>query len=102
MNATTWTIYREYLDKTGDPTAAASLTLADAMQTQVDEGKPSKFLTVNEAAKMLSIDPQTVYRLCWSGQLAHHRLGTGRGTIRITYDAIKSYRQSTPVRRLLR
>ena len=102
MNATTWTMYREYLDKVGDPAAAASLTLADAMQTQSDEGKPSEFLTVNEAAKMLSIDVQTVYRLCWSGQLAHHRMGVGRGTIRIAADAIKSYRQSTPARRLLR
>ncbi len=37
MNPTTWTIYREHLNQVGEPSAAASLTLADAMQSQMDE-----------------------------------------------------------------
>ena len=36
MNATTFTIYREYLEKTGDPSAAASLTLADTLRSSLD------------------------------------------------------------------
>ncbi len=101
MNPTILRTYRDHLEHIGDASPPAVLTFAETMQPQACTESP-EFLTVNEAAKMLSIDPQTVYRFCWSGQLAHHRLGTGRGTIRITHDAIKSYRQSTPVRRLLR
>ena len=36
MNATTWTIYQEYLNRIGNESAAAALTLADVMQSQAD------------------------------------------------------------------
>ncbi len=47
-------------------------------------GKPADApLTVAEAAERYGIAKRTVYALCEDGQLAHHRVGTGRGTIRI-------------------
>ncbi len=43
----------------------------------------SELLTVAEAAELSGIPSRTLYSLCKDGQLAHHRIGSGRGTIRI-------------------
>lgn len=40
-------------------------------------------MTVNEAAKRLEVKPSMIYALCAAGKLAHHRIGVGRGVIRI-------------------
>ena len=71
MNATTWTIYREYLDQVGEPNAAAALTLADALQSARDAGGAETStsalpapLTVAEAAKRLRLSSKTVYQMC--------------------------------------
>ena len=48
-------------------------------------------MTVREAAKLLEVSERTVYALCQSGQLACRRIGTRRGAIRITRDAIDLY-----------
>jgi excisionase family DNA binding protein len=42
-----------------------------------------RFLTVKQAAERLQVSAATVYQLCATRQLAHVRLGSGRGTIRI-------------------
>lgn len=41
-------------------------------------------LTVNQVAERLQISKQSVYGLIQRGQLATHRFGAGRGTIRIS------------------
>ena len=41
-------------------------------------------MQVKEVAKQLKCSPALVYNLCAQGMLAHHRLGVGRGTIRIS------------------
>jgi excisionase family DNA binding protein len=51
-------------------------------------------MTVAEAAKRLEVSPGTVYGLCASGQLAHERIGTGRGTIRISPESLDAFRES--------
>jgi excisionase family DNA binding protein len=95
MNATTWTIYREYLDRTeGDKAAAASLTLADALQAtlelrQPDPATPSA-LTVAEAAQRLKVATNTVYDMVERGELRHHRIGR---TIRILPADIDAYQK---------
>lgn len=50
-------------------------------------------LTVRETAERLKVSPATVYALVSSGQLACHRIGTGRGTIRISEGNIEAYLQ---------
>ena len=48
-------------------------------------------LTVNEAANRLRVSTATVYALISSGKLACHRVGVGRGVIRISNDQIDRY-----------
>lgn len=47
--------------------------------------------TVQEAAARLKISPATVYALINSGKLACHRIGVGRGVIRISEANIATY-----------
>ena len=78
MNDTTWTIYREYLDKTGNEAAAASLTLAHTLQETIDakvSPMPLTALTVAETADRLKVTRQTIYRLFNSGRLPGCRAG---------------------------
>ena len=55
------------------------------------EPPPGVPLTVRQAARRMNVDDRTVYSLCRSGELAHHRIGNGRGTIRITPDELRRY-----------
>ena len=74
-------LYERFKAETGDPQAAASLTLACAHFAATE--KPKDILTVSETAKLLGISDGTVYDLCASGRLPHQRLGPRDGTIRI-------------------
>ncbi len=49
-------------------------------------------LTVKEVAGQLGISPSLVYALCARGLLVHERYGLGRGTVRISEQAIEDYR----------
>lgn len=46
-----------------------------------------QYLSVREYAATFGVSIATVYAMCATGKLAHVRLGTGRGTIRIPEDA---------------
>jgi excisionase family DNA binding protein len=48
-------------------------------------------LTVKEAADLLKLSAGAVYALCKSGTLPHHRLGQGRGAIRIDRQDLLAY-----------
>ena len=80
MNSTTWTTYREYLDKVGEPNAAAALTLADAMQTQRDAtprsvGPQPDTLTVDGFARWMQVSTRKVYEMIRQGELPNLRAG---------------------------
>ncbi len=65
MNGTTWTIYREYLDKTGSETVAASLALADVLQSTLDAKDETPAPTMPEG--MLNL----VQAAAYLGSTAH-------------------------------
>jgi excisionase family DNA binding protein len=97
VNPTTWTIYREYLDRTnGDATAASALTLADALQRTLDAKEivspepdlPTGLLDVKTAARQLNLSSKKVYQMCISGEIRCFR--TGR-SIRITLEEIERF-----------
>ena len=62
-----------------------------------DSTPTSSLLTVREAADRLRCSRGLVYALCLQGKLEHHRLGLGRGTIRIQEAAIASFLSATIV-----
>jgi excisionase family DNA binding protein len=54
-------------------------------------------MTVREVAEKLQVAKTTVYDLCAKGLLAHHRVGIGRGTIRIVESDLQAYLDSCRV-----
>ncbi len=48
-------------------------------------------LTVKEAANLLKLSCGAVYALCKAGTLPHHRLGLGRGAVRIDRQDLLAY-----------
>ena len=53
-----------------------------------------ELLTVREAADLLRLSAGAVYALCKSGALPHHRLGRGRGAIRIDRQDLLRYAEA--------
>ena len=49
------------------------------------------FHSVKQVADQLSVSASLVYQLVESGRLACHRIGTGRGAIRISHDDLQAY-----------
>ena len=60
--------------------------------TSVAGERPTGPLKVAEIAEQLGVDPSTVYRAVKSGDLVAYRIGTGRGTVRVTPDAFAEYK----------
>jgi excisionase family DNA binding protein len=54
-------------------------------------------LTVKQAAESLSISTGLLYALVALGRIRHERYGLGRGTIRISEEALQEFRQSRTV-----
>ncbi len=54
--------------------------------------------TVKQAAQKLAISQSLVYALCKAGKIRHARHGVGRGTLRISDDALEEYRQAAEVK----
>lgn len=63
--------YKHFLTLTGEPTAAALLTLAASIEKAPEKG----LLKVREAAKVLGVSERTIYELCDSQRLKHRRIG---------------------------
>ena len=49
-------------------------------------------MNVAEAAKYLEVSESLVYKLCKRGLIAHHRVGIGRGTVRIDVEQLRAYK----------
>jgi excisionase family DNA binding protein len=58
---------------------------------------PSDCLTVIQAAMVAKVGKRTIYKLCEDGHLPYHRVGTGRGTIRIKRNDLDRYLQQNRV-----
>ena len=54
--------------------------------------------TVKQAAERLRVSLSTIYNLVESGRLHCHRIGLGRGAVRITEDQLQAYLKSTEQR----
>jgi excisionase family DNA binding protein len=57
-----------------------------------------RHFTVREVAEQLGIAPTTVYAMCQRKLIPHVRLGTGRGAIRISEEALAEYLDGATVR----
>ena len=57
----------------------------------------SQLLTVKDVAGRLCVSIASVYRLIESGRLPAHRIGVGRGTLRVSEAALESYLRSVEV-----
>ena len=110
MNATTWTIYREYLNQVGEPGAAAALTLADVMQSTRDAGgaetstaalpAPHQPLTVPEVAKFLRVRPNKVLSWIRSGRLRGYNITereNGRPKYRVNPGDLEAFTQQRAI-----
>ena len=78
MNDTVAQLYALYLQETGDSAAAASLTLADVMQSKSEIAETpaaAGAYTVGDVAERLGVSTKTVYRLTQDGQLHSFRVG---------------------------
>ena len=53
--------------------------------------QPSRMLSVKDAAEQLNVSPSTIYALISTGKLSCHRVGAGRGVIRISETGIADY-----------
>lgn len=51
----------------------------------------SHLMSVKEAASIMGITPPAVYDLCRSGRLAHYRMGTKGGCIKISASDLEAY-----------
>ncbi|MEM8667416.1 MAG: helix-turn-helix domain-containing protein [Planctomycetota bacterium] len=54
-----------------------------------------EMLSVKEVAGLLSVSPKTVYALIRSGIIKSHRVGAGRGVIRVSSKQLDTYLQSS-------
>lgn len=51
----------------------------------------NSFLTIREVAQLLKLSQSSVYQLVEAGRLAHHRIGHGRGSIRVSERDLLAY-----------
>jgi excisionase family DNA binding protein len=111
MNDTTWTIYREYFNRVEDPSVAASLTLADAIQSQMERADaiPTDHavkspadgpLTVPEVAKLLRVRQDKVLSWIHSGRLRGYNVAekeTGRPKYRVNPEDLQAFTQQRAI-----
>lgn len=72
-----------------------------ASDVQERQGKPAgtgAFLRVKHVAALLDAHPATVYRAIASGDLEAHRIGHGRGGLRISRSALEAFIANSVVR----
>lgn len=67
--------------------------LASCIAACLEQAGDDRPLTVAEAAAEEGIGLRTMYTLCERGEIDHHRIGQGRGTIRINKKALVTLRR---------
>ncbi len=93
MNPATWSLYKEYLARINDSPAAAALTLADALQSQVNR-PANQPLTVPEVAKLLRVRPDKVLSWIRSGRLRGYNVAereNGRPKYRVNPEDLEAF-----------
>ncbi len=60
--------------------------------------KDTQMLTVDQAAERLNVSVKTIRNLIASGKLGHYRIGSGRGVIRISEEALDRHLADCEVR----
>ena len=63
--------------------------------------KHSLMMTVKQAAERLNVSEKTVRNMVKCGKLPHHRIGAGRGVIRISEHALEQHLAESEVRESL-
>lgn len=56
-----------------------------------------KFMGLREAGEYLGLCEASVSRLCRERRITHERIGSGRGRVRITLDALEEFRKASTV-----
>jgi excisionase family DNA binding protein len=79
--------YRHFLKLTGEPSAAATLVLAETTA----ESKPENALTPKQAAGKLGVSVDLIYELCQSGKLRSQKIGRA---VRIRPRDLDDYRNA--------
>ncbi len=106
MNPAVAQLYDEYLQRTGEIAAAASLTLADVMQSARKADRvgatpsPDQPLTVPEVAKFLRVRPDKILSWIRSGRLRGYNVAereNGRPKYRVNPDDLQSFMQQRAV-----
>jgi excisionase family DNA binding protein len=64
-----------------------------------EEGMGMNYLTAKQVAERLQVSSKVIYQLCSERKIAHIRIGTGRGTIRITEAALQEFLEGCEVKR---
>ena len=60
-------------------------------RSQLEKRRDPVLLTVREVAKVLQVSIASVYAIVAEGRIACHRVGTGRGSIRIEEKDLDDY-----------
>lgn len=60
--------------------------------------KSPQMMTIKQAAERLNVSEKTVRNLIKSGRLGHHRIGAGRGVIRISEQSLAEHLAECEVR----
>lgn len=90
--------WQQYQRQTGDSLSAAMIVLAEAIEESRAVPPNPPALTVQDAAEFLNVPSKSIYNLCRNGSLKHHRIGTGRGTIRIKRADLELFVRTNEVR----
>ncbi len=56
-----------------------------------------KFYTIADISDLLKISPSNAYALVEAGKIIAHRIGVGRGTIRVSEDDFLTYLSQTRI-----
>jgi excisionase family DNA binding protein len=86
--------FEHFRSITGDATAAAVLVLAEVLTDSKPAEAPSDSLSIAKAAHELGVSKTTVRNLIALGTIRSHRIGTGRGRIRIRREDLNEYQES--------
>jgi excisionase family DNA binding protein len=68
------------------------------MDATEEEGEGVRYLTIRQVADRLGIARSTAYLLCRRLGIEHLRVGFGRGTIRVSEDALRAFIERATVR----